>query len=261
MKTPGSDSAGDGPTEHHSLGPLIGHRGVAAHAPENTLASLHKAAEMGLRWVEFDVRLSRDGHVMVFHDEVLSRTTDGRGRIADHDLDALKTLDAGSRFAPAFRGERIPTLLEAIAVLEALGLGANVELKPDDGRESETVRAVVRTLNDAWPSTMPPPVISSFNMLALIESASAAPQWEHALLVKTISQDWRRRLVAVGASALHCNARWLRAERAAEVRAAGVPLRCYTVNSAAMAQKRFGWGVNAVFTDAPERLSVANCRR
>lgn len=241
------------------MGPLIGHRGVAAHAPENTLASLRKAAEMGLRWVEFDVRLSRDGHVMLFHDEHLSRTTDGRGRLGEHDLAVLKTLDAGSRFSPLFRGEQIPTLAEAIAVLRPLNLGANVELKPDSGRERETARAVVQVLRDAlrndWPAALPAPVISSFSMLALSESAAAAPEWEHALLVKTIPDDWQRRLAALGARALHCNARWLGPKRAAQVRGVGVPLRCYTVNSAAMAQKLFGWGVNAVFTDAPERLS------
>ncbi len=258
--SPASDPRGKRRRGHPLLGLLIGHRGVAAHAPENTLASLRKAAEMGLRWVEFDVRLSRDGHGVLFHDEHLSRTTNGCGRLGDHDLAALKTLDAGSSFAPAFRGEPISTLTEAIAVLQTLDLGANVELKPDDGRERETARTVAQTLNDVWPSALPPPVISSFNVRALGESAAAAPQWEHALLVKTIPDDWHRRMTAVGASALHCNARWLDRERAAEVRAAGVPLRCYTVNSAGAARRLFGWGVNAVFTDAPERLSLAGWR-
>lgn len=240
---------------HHGIGPLIGHRGVAAHAPENTLASLRMAAEMGMRWVEFDVRLSQDGHLVLFHDESLSRTTNGRGRVADHDLAALKKLDAGAGFAFAFRGERIPTLTEAVDVLKALGLGANVEIKPDPNRETETAQAVVQTLKAVWPGDLPPPVISSFNTLALAVSAAGAPEWEHALLVETIPRDWRVRLDAVGSTAIHCNARRLYRERATEVLAAGVPLRCYTVNSARMARKLFAWGVNAVFTDAPERLS------
>ena len=239
------------------IGPFVGHRGVAAHAPENTLASLRRAAEMGMRWVEFDVRLSRDGHPVLFHDEHLSRTTDGQGRVADHDLVELKTLDAGAYFDPAFRGERIPTLNEAINVLEILGLGANVEIKPDGDRETETAQVVFRTLKTFWPSSLPPPIISSFSTLALAVSAAGAPEWEHALLVDIIPRDWRRRLDALGSTALHCNARRLVRERAAEVIAAGIPLRCYTVNSARVARKLFAWGVSAVFTDAPDRLSAS----
>jgi glycerophosphoryl diester phosphodiesterase len=257
------DFAGTGPVELpgeerlgglDAIGPLIGHRGAAAHAPENTLASLVRAAALGMRWVEFDVRLSRDGHPVLFHDEHLSRTTDGRGRVADHDLAALKNLDAGSGFASAFRGECIPTLTEAVAVLHTLGLGANVEIKPDRGREIETAQAVIATLKAVWPRTLPPPIISSFSMLALADAAAAAPEWEHALVMKRIPGEWRCRLDAVGANAIHCNARWLCRKSAAEMCAAGVPLRCYTVNSARMARKLFAWGVNAVFTDAPERL-------
>jgi glycerophosphoryl diester phosphodiesterase len=247
---------GAGGMEAGRIGPLIGHRGVAAHAPENTLASLRKAAKMGIRWVEFDVRLSRDGHPVLFHDERLSRTTDGRGRVADHDLVELKRLDAGAGFDPAFRGERIPTLNEAIDVLQALGLGANVEIKPDGDRETETAQAVFRTLKGFWPGALPPPIVSSFSTLALAVSAAGAPEWEHALLVEAIPRDWRRRLEATGSTALHCNARRLDRERAAEVIAAAVPLRCYTVNSVRMARKLFAWGVSAVFTDAPDRLSA-----
>jgi glycerophosphoryl diester phosphodiesterase len=237
------------------IGSLVGHRGVAGHAPENTLASLRKAAEMGLQWVEFDVRLSRDGHLVLFHDEFLSRTTDGRGRLGEHDLAALKNLDAGSGFGFAFRGERIATLTEAVAVLQTLGLGAHVEIKSDCGRETETARAVVQTLKAVWPDTLPLPIISSFNATVLAMAAAAAPQWEYALTMRTISRDWRWRLAAAASAAIHCNARWLRRDRAAEVLAAGVVLRCYTVNSARTARKLFAWGVNAVFTDAPERLS------
>jgi glycerophosphoryl diester phosphodiesterase len=249
---------GAGGMKAGGIGPFIGHRGVAAHAPENTLASLRRAAELGVRWVEFDVRLSRDGQPVLFHDERLSRTTNGQGRVADHDLVELKRLDAGAGFDPAFRGERIPTLNEAIDVLETLGLGAHVEIKPDGDRETETAQAVLRTLKTFWPRNLPPPIISSFSMLALAVSASGAPEWEHALLVEAIPRDWRRRLDATGSTALHCNARRLDRKRAAEVVAAAVPLRCYTVNSVRMARKLFAWGVSAIFTDAPDRISASS---
>jgi glycerophosphoryl diester phosphodiesterase len=114
---------------------------------------------------------------------------------------------------------------------------------------------VFRTLKTFWPSGLQPPVVSSFSTLALAVSAAGAPEWEHALLVQTVPYDWRRRLTAIGSTALHCNARRLDRGRATEVIAAAVPLRCYTVNSVRMARKLFAWGVSALFTDAPDRLS------
>ena len=98
----------------------IGHRGAMGHAPENTLLSLKKALEMGAPCVEVDVYFV-DGHLLVFHDDRLERTTNGFGYLADHDFEYLRSLDAGE-------GERIPTLRE---VFETVGLkaGVNIELK------------------------------------------------------------------------------------------------------------------------------------
>ncbi|TVR96845.1 MAG: glycerophosphoryl diester phosphodiesterase [Rhodospirillales bacterium] len=238
-------------------GPLIGHRGVAARAPENTLASLTLAAALGLTWVEFDVRLSRDGHPVLFHDDRLGRTTDGRGRVADHDLAALRRLDAGKRFPPPYRGERIPTLVEAIELLVELGIGANVEIKPDPERETETAQAVMATLARCWPETLPAPIVSSFRPRALAVASAASPACHYALLVDAVPKDWHRRLAVLGATALHCNARRLTGRQAAEIADQGVPLRAYTVNSARMARRLFAWGVAAVFTDDPVPLAAA----
>ena len=96
---------------------VIGHRGACGHAPENTLASIHKAAALGVRWVEFDTKLSRDGHVILFHDDKLKRTTGAPGAVADRDLADLQSLDAGGWYASAFKGEPVPTLRQAMAVL------------------------------------------------------------------------------------------------------------------------------------------------
>src|SRR5919197_4354903 len=94
---------------------VVGHRGAMGYAPENTLASFELAVEQGADVVELDVHLSRDGQVVVIHDEQLDRTTDGRGLVGDRTLDELKRLDAGSWFDPRFAGQRIPTLHEVLA--------------------------------------------------------------------------------------------------------------------------------------------------
>jgi glycerophosphoryl diester phosphodiesterase len=100
---------------------VIGHRGAAGHAPENTLRSFHKAVELGADMVELDVHLCATGEPVVIHDDTVDRTTDRSGRVRDLSLDELKALDAGD-------GERVPTLVEVID--EMSGRAAlNVELK------------------------------------------------------------------------------------------------------------------------------------
>lgn len=94
---------------------IVGHRGAAACAPENTLAAFRAGVAQGADIIELDVQLSADGRVVVFHDDQLDRTTDGHGPLAERTLAELKTLDAGSWFAPRFAGEPILTLQEVLA--------------------------------------------------------------------------------------------------------------------------------------------------
>jgi glycerophosphoryl diester phosphodiesterase len=233
---------------------VIGHRGAAGHAPENTLASFRRARALGARWVEFDVKLTRDGHPILMHDDTLDRTTDGRGPVAEADLADVRRLDAGGWFAPEFRGEPVPTLARALAALAELGLGANVEIKPCRGRERETAAAVAELLKRAWPKELPAPLLSSFREESLAATRDSAPEFPRALLVREVADGWRRRLEDLGCTGFHCEHRRLAEERAREVVAAGFALRCYTVNDRARAATLFGWGVASVFTDYPERI-------
>ena len=90
----------------------IAHRGASSYAPENTFAAFDKALELGVSHVELDVHFSRDGHIVVIHDDSLDRTTDGSGAVADMTLAELRNLDAGSWFGADYTGERIRTLAE-----------------------------------------------------------------------------------------------------------------------------------------------------
>lgn len=89
---------------------IIAHRGASAYEPENTLRSVKKALELGADFVEIDVRASRDGHLMVMHDAMVDRTTNGKGYVKDMTLEELKKLNAGL-------GERIPTLQEVAELI------------------------------------------------------------------------------------------------------------------------------------------------
>jgi len=98
---------------------VIAHRGDSAHRPENTLAALAGALELGVSAVEIDVQLTRDGRLVVIHDSTLDRTTNGRGDVRQMTLAEVRAVSAGypSRFGDAYRGEHVPTLAEVVTLL------------------------------------------------------------------------------------------------------------------------------------------------
>ncbi|HRI87232.1 MAG TPA: glycerophosphodiester phosphodiesterase family protein [Candidatus Hydrogenedentes bacterium] len=122
---------------------VIGHRGASAYAPENTMASFIKAKEMGADWFELDVRLSKDGEVVVMHDETVDRTTNGSGYVRDMTLHELKQLDAGSWKGEEFTGERVPTLAQCLDYAK-FKIGVYVEIKSCDDDTALLAQAVQR---------------------------------------------------------------------------------------------------------------------
>lgn len=232
--------------------PIIAHRCGGALAPENTLAGLRVAARLGCRGVEFDTMLAADGVAVVIHDETLERTTSGEGRVADMDSGRFVQLDAGSRHHPAFAVEPAPTLDQVLRLCAELGLWANVEIKPAATQEAATGRVVALRAAAATGQL----ILSSFSLAALDAAADAAPHLPRALLFEAIPADWRQRMAASGAIALHASARKLTPEAAREARAAGFPLACYTVNRRDEAERLFAMGVCAVFTDRPDLWSA-----
>ncbi len=231
---------------------VIGHRGAAGHAPENTRAAIRRAAELGAPWIEFDVQLSRDGVAMLFHDDKLERTTDASGPFDAKTAAELAGLDAGAWFSPDFAGEPIPKLAEVFDDLEALRLGANIELKPTPARAHETGRAVAAMVIADWPASLPAPLISSFQEDALAGFAEVAPDFERALISFRVPRDWRRRLQRSGCVALHCLGKPLTEKRIAMIKKAGYTLRCFTINDEALGRRLLDWGVDALISDYPD---------
>jgi glycerophosphoryl diester phosphodiesterase len=157
---------------------VIAHRGDSAHRPENTLASFASALEIGADFVEFDVQLTKDGHVVVIHDPALDRTTDATGRLQDLTLAEVRKVSAGypARFGDAYRGERVPTLAEVLGMLRGRAT-AMIEIKPDavgadadDGIEARTIAEVRKAGMDKQAALI------SFSRTALLRCRDLAPE-------------------------------------------------------------------------------------
>lgn len=233
---------------------VIGHRGAALSAPENTLAGFCMAAALDVQWVEFDVRLTCDGRCILLHDDTLDRTTSGHGVAAALSFAEIRRFDAGRWFGPDFAGQPVPCLEETIDLLAELKLGAVVELKPAPGAEAATGRAVAALLAERWPANLPAPLVSSFKPAALTAAQEVAPGIERALLVGAVPRDWQAQIEALQCAMLHADQRKLDRATVAAVRAAGLPLFAYTVNLPERARELFSWGVAAVFSDCPDRV-------
>jgi glycerophosphoryl diester phosphodiesterase len=230
---------------------VIGHRGAARCAPENTLAGLRRAKALDCRWVEFDVRLTADREPILLHDNWLGRTTDGRGLAVRLPLATLRRCDAGGWFAAEFAGEPIPTLAEAVTLLAGLELGANIELKTGRGDAADTGRVVAGALDRLWPPQLPAPLISSFLPEALSAARQRAPRFARGMLFRSVPKDWRERAETLGCASIHVDHRRLTPATVAEIRDSGYYLLAYTVNEPARARALLSWGVTSVFSDVP----------
>lgn len=123
---------------------VIAHRGYSSLFPENTLASFAGAMDIGVDYIELDVQLTKDGQVVVFHDDNLKRITGTEGAVGDYTLQELAMLDAGSWFSPSFEGERIPTLKEVLELISVSDCKVYLELK-DIGKVNGYEDAVIET--------------------------------------------------------------------------------------------------------------------
>lgn len=232
---------------------VIAHRGLSAHAPENTLSAVRAAHLGGCQWVELDVQLLGDGTPVIWHDSGVKRCSNRRGRLTRLDLDTARTLDVGAWFAPGFAGERMATLEEMLALIDELGMGLNLELKVNRGRNAH---ALVDTALPMALAALPAErlVVSSFNRQALDAARALEPDGERlrlGLLYEKTPREWRREAERLGAYSLHVDWRKLKEKRAREIKESGIKLFCYTSNDPIAFSRLWPWGVDGVISDDP----------
>lgn len=230
---------------------VIAHRGASAEAPENTLPALELALELGVGGVECDVRLTRDEVPVLLHDENVSRTTDGTGKVGNMTLEEIRDLDAGAPRSRRFRGTPVPTLGEALDLL-AGRTWVNLELKPPGRDATRLVDAVLDVVDDR--GLADGLLLSSFRPDVLEVARRRDPTHPRALILADAPDDGLPKEVVEDLDALAFNRAALSEALVDEVHALGKPIFGWTVNSVPEARRLYEIDVDGLITDDPRRI-------
>lgn len=241
------------------------HRGASGLAPENTLAAFRKALELGVDALEMDLHMTRDGVVVVIHDDLLDRTTDGRGAVEELSLAEIRGYDAGSRFAPQFSGERVPTLKEVIELVQVsrnTRVRLDLELKFPPDRRKAPADIEERILEILRGTGMVKRVnVISFHPTSLTKVKAMEPRIRTGLLVggDTAPQDPLALVRQYLADYYSPKFRHVTAKAVATLHQADIPIVPWTVNEVGEMRRLMALGIgtlsgDGIATDFPDRL-------
>ena len=231
----------------------IAHRGASSYAPENTFAAFDRALELGVSHVELDVHFSRDGHIVVIHDDTLDRTTDASGAVSDRTLAELRSLDAGSWFGPRYAGERIRTLAEVFERYKGR-LHFHVEIKARaEGLASRTAD-MVRAHGLANDVT-----ITSFWNPWLEESRAYAPELASGWLVPlgpraAWDDSITEQALALGLDQVCPRADITTPELVSALHGKGFVVRCHGVYDEDLMRHAVNYGADGMTINFPDKL-------
>lgn len=236
---------------------IFAHRGYSAVYPENTLRAFQEAAKLPIYGVEFDVHLTKDGEVVVIHDELIDRTSNGTGFVKDYTLAQLRELDFGSWKDAQFAGEKIPTLAEVFNIYKLNNHMLNIELKTDVF-EYEGIEKIVLNIIKSF-NFEDRVIISSFNHASLLRIRELHPTIPTGALFGSLILNLQSYIESLQCQALHIPYFYAARDIIQEIRIAGMPVRTYTVNKTDVAHLVKAAHVQAIFTDEPEKM-LANLK-
>lgn len=229
---------------------IFGHRGASAYAPENTLPAFELAERLGADGIELDVQMTRDGECVVIHDERIERTGTGEGYIRDYTLEELRAFSFHNRMEE-YRGVKIPTLQEALELVNPGNMAVNIELKTGifwyPGIEEKTIEIVRQ-------AGMEERVIySSFNHYSMQKVRSLDAKAETAYLFSDVILNVEKYAAETGAAGLHPAVYHLyMSDFMKRYQKSGLKVRAWTVNKEEDMRKFMKAGVEAVITNYPD---------
>tara|TARA_R110001583_G_scaffold21088_4_gene80270 strand:+ start:2465 stop:3178 length:714 start_codon:yes stop_codon:yes gene_type:complete len=231
---------------------IAGHRGALALAPENTLSGIQKAIESNAKWIEIDTQLSADGVPVIFHDESVQRTTNGKGNVSDLTIHELGKLDAGSWFSEEFSGEKIPTLEEVLIFCLDNDININLELKIHHPYQAvslvEKVSEVITSVNFPIQKL----ILSSFSLLAMQHCFHLIPTIRRGFITEQNPLPLIEDLTSINLYSIHIEYKILTQSLAQTLIKSGYQLIIWTLNDPLQAKKFKDWGVELIISDRPD---------
>lgn len=231
---------------------FFGHRGYSGKYPENTLLSFEKAIEAGVDGIELDVQFSKDGELVIIHDETLERTTTGKGWVKDHTLEELKSLDASASFTGKYGIVQIPTLDEVFALVKNYDIITNVELKTGVFEYPGIEEAVYECIKKYDLSEKV--IISSFNHFSVMRMRKTAPELKCGFLFDTWLIDAGKYCHTHGIPCYHPNFRNLIPSVVEEVKQYGLEINTWTVNTLEDFNYLAALNVDVAIGNYPDRI-------
>lgn len=240
---------------------IAAHRGSGTMAPENTLEGFRTGLRFGFKSIETDAMLAKDGVPILMHDEKFGRTIKDPRSVPELTSLEVRTLDAGSWFAPQYTGITPAGFEQAVRWCRANDVWLNIEIKPAKGAELETGRVVGRLTAQYYADLVRPggarqdgivraaPLFSSFKVDALRGAKETAPDIPRGFLCDRIPDNWRDILAELDCVSFHCNQARMTEAFVREIKSLGYWVFCYTVNSPERARELFSWGVDGMCTD------------
>jgi glycerophosphoryl diester phosphodiesterase len=228
---------------------IVGHRGGAGVAPENTLPSFEAAWAAGVAWVETDVRLTRDGVPVLLHDAALDRTTTGHGAVSAITWDELQTVDAGVRFAPDFPGTRVPRLEELLAAAAGRS-GVLIELKAEPERPDLLVERALAAVEAAGAREWVRLISFEADLLERVRQAAAGQSIATGFIASTAAGIIETAL-RLGCLSIHPRQTALTPALVETARAAGLRINTWTANTPEQVCAAAEASVDEITTDFP----------
>ncbi|WP_312092293.1 glycerophosphodiester phosphodiesterase [Niallia sp.] len=227
---------------------IFAHRGFSAQYPENTMKAFEEAAKAKADGIEIDIQMTRDGEIVIIHDEKVDRTTNGLGYVQELSYKELRSLNAGHRFKHIEK-EAVPTLIELFDWMEHNTITCNIEMKNNKitykGMEEKTIELIRKY---GFENRI---IFSSFNHYSLVHSYRIAPEIETApLLSDGIYQPWIY-ANAIGAKGFHPNYKRISHEIIKSSKDKNIKVRAYTVNNPKTMRALMNEGISAIITDEP----------
>lgn len=227
---------------------VIAHRGASSYAPENTFAAFDLAIQMGVRHIELDVHFTRDGHIVVIHDDAVDRTTSGTGPVTSHTLAALKALDAGSWFGGNFAEERIPTFSEVLERYKGR-VHIHTEIKGHSDHLSQQTADLVRAHGMTAQVTM-----TSFQHVRLEEMRAHAPELPTGWLVADVSDAVIAQGRMMGLTQICPRASTVTPELVHRLHAEGFVVRAWGVATEDLMRQVVQSGADGMTVNFPDKL-------